>query len=340
MTRDVHVDSRKYADLLAPIFSPNKVNTFEFACALLRVGGIEDAGWDALQESREVLDDLSTLTQLELPKDRFKDVEKTRWRLGILAYAHITEMDAPYHMLANLLRVRAKMKYDMSPFKRNDKTKKRRSRNVTFRPRPSPKAKIEFIKDYAGKAGHPQVGNVFDDFYFADLRNAVNHSDYVFHNDEFRMLQGHILEEERRVLSPVVPLKRLGSIINLAVAFYSVFFALEKRARAGFANLGGKCFPYDTNLKGLLEFLIDNDGLLCGFKVHWPNEHDSVYQRTANGCTGTNICPNPDGSINFFVGEYLRDHDPFSELIARGSQPRYTPPEGSTEPPQWPSTPK
>jgi hypothetical protein len=48
-------ERKRYAGLLAPLFSPQDVDTFEYACALLRVGGCQDAGWDPLQESREVL---------------------------------------------------------------------------------------------------------------------------------------------------------------------------------------------------------------------------------------------------------------------------------------------
>ena len=90
-----------YEGVLAPIFSPKGVNTFEYACALLRVGGMEDAGWDPLQESIELFQDLITLSESlsQLPETQFTDPEKTGLRLALISYAHLTEMDAPYHLL-------------------------------------------------------------------------------------------------------------------------------------------------------------------------------------------------------------------------------------------------
>ena len=97
----------RYREILAPLFSPNGVNLFDFACALIRVGGWQSAGWDPLEESIEVLDDLMKLAGLDLQDGHFTDSLKTKIRLFLISYAHLTETDAPYDVLANLLRIRA-----------------------------------------------------------------------------------------------------------------------------------------------------------------------------------------------------------------------------------------
>ena len=87
---------RHYADMLNPLFDATLHRDhdwlFQFVRVLVRESGMKDAGWDAFQESRAVLDDLSKLARLELPPESFPDVERTRVRLWLLSYCHLTEM--------------------------------------------------------------------------------------------------------------------------------------------------------------------------------------------------------------------------------------------------------
>ena len=339
MSETLSKELARYSKILSPLFTPKEIDAFEYACSLLRVGGSE-AAEDPLQESFELFEDLIKLSEslLELPEDRFRNKEKTGWRLALIAYAHLTEMDAPYHLLANLLRVRAGMRYWTFPF--SSIKKKPKPNPLKPIPEPSPKAKIDVIKQLALQARLPDVGNAFDEFYLPSLRHSIAHSDYVLHEQEMRMLHGHITEEnEPRCFTPVIPFERLSTIVNRTYSFYSGLFPLGKTARLGFRNLKGKCIPYDPHNKGLLEFLIGEQGLLCGFKVHWPNGQESIYTRTERGCRAVNLEWNPDSSINFFVGEYPQPRDPFSPLVPLGGEPHYTPPEGSNDPPRWPSPP-
>ena len=337
-------ERKRYAELLTPLFSPDGVDTSEYAFALLRVGGCQDAGWDPLQESKEMLEDLTALTEIELPKEKFRSVEKMSWRLGLISYAHMTEMEAPYNVLANLLRVRSNLPFVTNPFRdptaSSEKTTRSRKRmkRTLFRPPPpiSPSEQIRVIAGLADKAGLPSLAAVFGEFYFPPLRNAIAHSSYVLHQGEFRLLGGYLLDPNRNVHSPVVDFSYLRQIIIKTYAFYSAFFWLHQRARAGFGSLRGKCFPYDPRLKGLLEFLIEANGFLIGFRIHWPNKLDSVYRRTESGCEALNITFNPDHSVNFFVGEFFKDHHPLTPLVPLGGNLEYTSADGSTEPPTWP----
>lgn len=343
--RNQERELERYRILLAPLFDPKGINIFHFACALIRVGGMQSAGWDPLEESIQTLDDLIKLVQLDLEPGRFTDPLKTRWRLFLISYAHLVEMDAPYDVLANLLRVRLQLPSTYNPF-REFIAPQPKSRKKQAKPRPlstpalslSPAQKISAIKQLATRAGCQAIGELFDDFYFSSLRNAIDHSDYVLHGSEFRIRNGVIPEEDNpHSLTPVISLDRLSRIIERAYGFYSALFSLEHNARAWFAGFKGQGLPSDLALKGLLEFLIDDQGLLCGFKMHWPNAHDSVYRRLPSGCDAMNIFNQPDGTVDFFVGEYFREHHPFSRLVPADGQPRYTTAEGASEPLQWPS---
>jgi len=332
-----------YQALLAPLFRPQGSNAFELACTLIRVGGMQGPGWDPLEESTETLADLMALFRLKLEPGQFKNPEKTRWRLLLISYAHLVEMDAPYDVLANLLRLRLKLPFSITPFQGvavQSTTRKKPKTRPLAAPMlgMSPIQKIEAIKKLASQAGCASIGNAFEEFYFPSLRNSIDHSDYILHDNEFRMRNGYITEEGNpNSLTPVIKMQRLGEIIGRAFAFYQAFFGLELAARAWFGRFKGQGFPLDRLLKGLVEFLIDENGLLVGFKVHWPNEQDSIYRRLSGGCEALNISHGLDGTIGFVVGEYFQDRHSFSRLVPLDREPKYTAAEGATEPLQWPS---
>lgn len=247
-------------------------------------------------------------------------------------------MDAPYQVLANLLRVKGKKKYSIDPFNHLQEGKKRKKKSSIIKGTPplSPTRKVDEIKSLGKMVGVEDIGNVFDDFYYPALRNSISHSDYVLHDNGFRMLKGLMLDNSKNVWTHVVPLDRLGDILTKTYAFYWAFFSLEIQARKVFKEFRGRCFAFDTTLKGLLEFLVDDEDVLYGFKVHWPNKLDSVYSRSKRGCKCTNIRLERDGSVNFFVGEYFREHEEFSRLVPKGKKPEYTSLKGSASSPSWP----
>jgi hypothetical protein len=61
---------------------------------LLRVRGLQDAGWDPFVETHQLVDDLMTLIGAPL-------IGHTKARLGLLLYSHLTEVGSMYEMLAN-----------------------------------------------------------------------------------------------------------------------------------------------------------------------------------------------------------------------------------------------
>lgn len=146
-----------YADILNDLFDPtphmNSIRIFEFVCSLVRAGGLELGGFDPWYESRAIIDDMHNLSQLDLPAERFSEPLKTRIRLALLAYCTLTEMDLPYVIIANLLRLRNGEKYHIEPF--YDLAQKHPSKKGQAFAKvipPTPSKKIKRISELAMKA--------------------------------------------------------------------------------------------------------------------------------------------------------------------------------------------
>ena len=320
-----------YIKALGPLFDPdqhmNVDRLFEFVCCLVRAGGIEDQGWDPILESTALVDDLSKLSAERLDPQKYDHPERTRARLALLSYCHVTEADFFYHVLANLSRLRAGAKYDMEPF--SDLRRMRKQGGI----QPALGDKIRRVNELAAKAG-VDTASIFAEIYFKNIRNSVFHADYTVTETDFRMLHG-LYKAKEGYLTPTVPFDELYSILRRSFAFYSAVLALHRRARRRLSGLKNKILPYDGHYKGLLELVCEDD-LLCGFRTYWPNGSSSEFTRTNTGCAGVNITFEEDGSINFMVGLYATKPGPFSPLVERDAAPVYTPARGRSKALHWP----
>lgn len=314
---------------MQPLFfpdPPNKPDIKQYVCCLLRAGGIEDAGWDPYAESRGVVNDLFHLMKMELPDTHFEDADRTVWRLGLLFYLQILEMSAPYEVLANLLRYRLGLGYSLLPFddflSKNEKSKSKRFGL-------SPKIKIRVISDLSKRAELP-IGEMFEEFYRPDIRNSVSHSDFIFTESGFRS------RGVRWSDSFKVAYEELDAVLNKAKIFIGSFFSLEEEARRIFGSMAGRAYGYDPIYKGMFEFLASEEGLLEGFKVHWPNGEDSYYRRNEGGADCVNCTPmiEPPG-LELFVGLYARKPGTFSPLVEVDGEPIYSPLDRGGPRPWW-----
>ncbi len=318
----------RYVKILTPLFLPEDPlsnDIVRYFASLLRIVGMEDSGWDPHLESRALLDDLNSLLQMDLPEDRFPERGITTWRLGLLFYSHIVEMDAPYEVLTNLLRFRLGKGYSPNPYYAflTEKERKRPSRIY-------PTRKIEILSKLGQEAGI-SIASLFDEFYDNDLRNAVSHSDFILTDDHFRCRGGagawHAFS---------MPLERVNEVITKAKIFVGTFFGLDVEARRIWGTHKHRAIPYDPTYKGLMEVLVDQSDLLCGFKIHWPNNTESVYRRMDTGIEMTNCMLDlRNATIEFMVGLHARNPGTFSPLVEQGEPSRYTPLEGTGEVPQW-----
>lgn len=330
---DPQPEIKRYTSLLTPLFDTKDVSAYEYACCLLRVGGLQDAGWDPLLESKAMFDDTIALANMGLPHDTFHDVAKTQIRFLLIGYAHLIEMDAPYNVIANLLRVKARLPYCCDPFWHIRTRKAGKKKRPLTEIQVYPVDKIRHIKVLAEKAQLPQIASVFDEFYEPALRNSINHSDYVLHNDQIRL--PHARFAEPIGTSSILSYPDLLARIAQTYAFYSSFFSLEHAACSNFKALKGFVFPFDTKLKGLLEYHITEDALIIGFCVHWPNKLTSYFRRDETGCKCCNIHFSEDLTVAFFVGESFRHHSSFSPLVPAGRDPIYADSVHNGNPLKW-----
>lgn len=333
---------RHYAEELNPLFdcAPHMASHrfFEFVCVLTRAGGVHGPDWDPWHESQATLDDLGNLATLDLPKELFPKPETTRVRLSLLSYCHLTEMDFPYSLIANLLRIRLGQKYDMMPF-RDLYQPYRGKKNLPFqkvRP-PSPRKKTERIKELAGRADLAPVGQALESILDSPIRNAVYHSDYAISDGELRLRNEFRFSRKRGYGSQVVEWAELEELFRDTFAFHTALFSLYDRCLKSFGDFDGAVIPYDGHYKGLLQLLFDAGARLCGFRVYWPNGTLGEYRRIGSASSGVNLSFDPDGSINFMVGLYASRPGKFSPLVESAEEPVYPQVPGTSVRPYWPA---
>jgi hypothetical protein len=175
------------------------------------------------------------------------------------------------------------------------------------------------------------VSDIFDEFYDSNLRNAISHSDYILTEEQFRVRNG-----TGAFGAYSISLEQLNETITKAKLFISTFFGLDRMAREIWGEKKHQAIPYDPVYKGLIEILADDDGLMCGFKVHWPNNSESIYRRTQDGIDMINCMLDLKNSrVEFIVGLYARKPGEFSPLVEANSQAVYTVIEGTEEVPAW-----
>jgi hypothetical protein len=326
-----------YLDALSPVFEPpenNVTGLFEFVCCLLHPSGVQGLDENPLLESTALIDDLTVFSRQDLPLQDFAHPDRTRARLALLSYCHLTEADFFYDLLINLLRVRCGEQWALAPF--NDlvrviKPKKGAEKRV----QPSPNKKIERIDDYASKAAIPSVTAAFKDIYLPQVRNAVFHADYTITETDFHMMRDLYLSPYG-YLTRDVPLTELLTVVNRTFAFYYALLNRHRLATVRFAHLKNKAIPFDHRLKGLIEFLFENEEI-CGFHVYWPNRQSAEFTRTTTGCHAINLSPHIQGGLSISVGMYATTPGPFSPLVENGAQPTYTPIPGRTSSLYWPN---
>lgn len=193
--------------VLAPLFRrARQADEFEYACTLLRVRGLEASGWDPLEESNQLVQDLVGAMDDRSMSPRF------RMRLLLFLYCHITEMNDLYAIPANLLRVCAGDRYVTSPFEAGLSAGSKAA-NV-------PGTKAKRVVEMATAVGFPDIANAYDYFLVNRVRNAFYHSAYTLTADSFNITSGPGVTIDR-VTSQSVPfswlLPRVEAAVNLSL---------------------------------------------------------------------------------------------------------------------------
>jgi hypothetical protein len=122
------------------------------------------------------------------------------------------------------------------------------------------------------------LGNIFDDFYDNKLRNAIAHSDYILTDEDFRCRGG---------LSGIKAFKigyeQLDKKLLAAKAFIAAFFQIELLARQVWGLRKSQAIPYDPHYKGLMEILVDDHDVMCGFAPCRETEHSLPAPASTGG---------------------------------------------------------
>lgn len=198
-------------EILKPLFlRAQAVDEFEFCCAILRIRGIEEAGWDPLIESGNLLQQVLSLVHAPIE-------EKLRIRLLLFLYCHATEMDDLYDVIGNLLRVCQGERCSMAPFVG--------VLHLSGKDAKTPSAKITRINEWGMHVGFPKIGETLQYMLVKQVRNAFFHSAYTIHKDQFRIKRGEWVTINN-ISSPSVPLEWLAPRLELGINFAIVTIAL------------------------------------------------------------------------------------------------------------------
>jgi hypothetical protein len=149
------------------------------------------------------------------------------------------------------------------------------------------------------------------------------------------LLGDHRLSKKKGYVTRVIEYEELSELVNHAFAFYTALLSLYERARVLIKDFKDAFLPFDSHYKGLLELVFDDKDALVGFRAYWPNGSLSQYSRNKEGCNGTNIVFDPDGSINFMVGLYASKPRSFSPLVESDAKAVYAARPGTEVHPFW-----
>lgn len=166
-----------------------------------------------------------------------------------------------------------------------------------------------------------KFGELFDDFFNSEVRNAVFHSDYILTDSEFRSRK-----TERPLETFSIGLDELNDLIADAKAFIISFLRLERSARSYWGQHKNTAIPFDPHYKAFVEIITAENDELIGMRILWPNSEVSTFSRSDKGVQMTNCMLRPDPDcLEFIVGLYARNPGSFSPLVEDGQKPTYAP---------------
>jgi hypothetical protein len=226
---------------------------FEYACCLLRVRGMEDAGWDPLMETQALYSDILGLVQAPIQPH-------TRARLLLLLYCHLTEVDAIYVMLEGLISIIEGDRYSAYPFMHLYGPKGKKVAPVDKFP-PSAKSVVNAIKKHAKEAGEQGIKEVLDWFFDENIRNSFFHSDYILYNNELRARNG-FFEVKPKYFEQKLSFPDLEDRINRGIAFFAEFMTIYHRHRRSYKKnkvVMGRFAADGTSIP--VELMADKNGL-------------------------------------------------------------------------------
>ena len=192
----------KYLKCIGPLFEKTRSKSeFEFILTLLRVRGIQDAGWDPWETTLKVFNNMARLAK------KTRDFEKQR-NLSLWLYGHIIEASQPYEITANLITIIEGGRFNITNFPDVQRGKYRRPQ--------TPSEKINKLAEIAVKINMSDSIFPFQDVFDRELRNAIFHSDYTLYREEVRILS---ISRYGKIYSH----GQIQTLINKALAYFDGF---------------------------------------------------------------------------------------------------------------------
>lgn len=226
-----------------------KMDEFAYLHAILGINsGIEDAGWQPIDESQTFVRELVSLINTPLHVH-------TKARLALVVYCHITEANFLYHDVFNLL-----LAADGQPARIFNFTHK-----TTNGKPPSVNAKLADIKATADRMKHTAITAMFDEIWNPDLRNAVFHSDYILFENELRI-------KHRVSQIAKIPLAQLFELLQKALHLFDAVLDVRAKGRRSFPKgyrITGRKSPEGHGLASI-DVTVDENGCACGFSSSDP----------------------------------------------------------------------
>lgn len=226
-----------------------KKDEFAYLHAVLGIdSGIEDAGWQPIDESRTFVHELVSLINTPLHVH-------TKARLALVVYCHITEASFLYHDVFNLL-----LAADGQPVRVFNFMHKFRNGKP-----PSVNAKLSDIKATADRMGYAAITVIFDEIWRPDLRNAVFHSDYILFENELRV-------KHRASQIAKIPLEQIFDLLQKALHLFDAVLDVRATGLRSFPKGHRITRRKSTTGQNLasIDVKVNEDGLAYGFSSSDP----------------------------------------------------------------------
>lgn len=216
--------SNEYITAINDVFNSARVkDEFEYICALLRIRGLENPGWDELEESFALFKELTSLVQAPFEA-------ATKIRLLLSLYAHMTGADSVYWTLANMLLTAQGKGCQADPFSgaSNGNGATSASHNV------SPKSMVNMMIRDARHLKKNNFAELLSRMFNEDVRRAFVHNTYRLNEDEFETKEGMFAEESYfsdtenkfatvKTEPRTIKLGELVNLLNSGLTFFQAF---------------------------------------------------------------------------------------------------------------------
>lgn len=195
----------------------------EFVKALLRVGGVQDAGWEPYETTLDAVPSMMRLLD-QIPDDTGWSDFYTARHLQLWVYGHVIEASEPYAILADMLHIAAGGWFMAYRFPEKKLGGKKAAANVLAPTRPQFfSEKFTQIEALAEAAGLDVALEPIREVWDSSLRNAIFHADYSLHGGEVRLKRkGSYTHDQIRTL------------INRALAYHEAMAFLVRAYRRGY----------------------------------------------------------------------------------------------------------